>query len=278
MFSVIVATSPGREAQLQSCLEQLCCQRGPDFEVLVVDDGSSGAEAVTAAFAERLSLRYNWRPNDQCPARSRNLGAKLARHQALLFIDSDILLSPQALAAYARHLQTRPEALLYGYVGYESTAVSESALQPGIPVHWRDPRFGWNGDRLVPADKLYHSAYECAFAGNFALSRDVFLQIGGFDERFAGWGGEDLDFGERAVQAGFQIHFLLDAWGEHQQHGRSDAFHEHTAEARGHGYVFRPHPAMPYQVCTLADPEALSRFEQLIRKHYLKSEKRLPAL
>lgn len=273
MISVIVSTSPGRETQLQGCLELLTRQQGCVFEVIVCDDGSIGCQAVCEAYASRLSLNYLWRANDQCPGRSRNLGAADATYQQLVFIDSDVLLNPNALAAYTRHLQARPEWLIYGYVGYEVQSVAPSVLLPERTVNWRDPRFGWIGQGLRPADKLYHSAYECAFAGNFAVSRQVYQALSGFDERFRGWGGEDLDFGERAVKMGYQIHFLLDAWAEHQLHQRSDLFHLQAAESRGYHYVFKPHPAVPYCVCTLADPEALRHLEALIQQHYLKTER-----
>lgn len=271
MISVIVATSPGRETQLQGCLELLIRQQAAVFEVIVCDDGSSGCQAVSEAYADRLNLRYLWRANDQCPGRSRNIGAAAARYQQLVFIDSDVLLNPEALSAYTRHLQAQPEWLIYGYVGYEPNTIAPSALLPDRAVNWRDPRFGWIAQGLRPADKLYHSAYECAFAGNFAVSRQVYQTLGGFDERFKGWGGEDLDFGERAVKRGYQIHFLLDAWAEHQLHQRSETFHVQSAETRGHHYVFKPHPTVPYQVCTLAAPDALKRFETLIQQHYLKA-------
>ncbi|HEY9839484.1 MAG: glycosyltransferase family 2 protein [Candidatus Sericytochromatia bacterium] len=266
-LSLIVATSPGREVQLGHCLNALKRQTYTAFELIVADDGSSGGQAVAEAYAQDLSLRYLWRPNDGSPARSRNAGAAAARPGLLVFIDSDVLLNPQALTAYAGRLAAHPAWLLYGYVGIEGEA--PSVLVPGVAVNWRDPRFGWNGHQLVPADKLYHSAYECGFGGNFGLHSRSFARLGGFDTRFQGWGGEDLEFAERAVTQGLEAHFLLDAWGEHQLHARSDDFHSRPAEARGHGYAFRPHPAVPYPVQVMASPAARHEFETLIKTHYL---------
>lgn len=274
-LSVIVATSLGREAQLGACLELLCRQSLAPDEVLVADDGSEGGRAVCAGFARQLPVRCLWRANDQSPARSRNLGAAAATGSLLVLLDSDVLLNPAGLEAYARKLGQHPAWLLYGYVGTGVETVTDSALRAGLSVNWRDPRFGWNGSRLVPSDKLGHSAYECAFAGNFALARASFAAIGGFDEGFSGWGGEDLDFGERAVARGFELHFLVDAWGEHQAHGRSDDFHRRPSEQRGHGYRFRPHAAMPYPVQAIAGP-GLPVLEAAIREQYLPHERPAP--
>lgn len=264
--SVIVTTSPGREHQLERCLTQLTRQLYPHFEVIVADDGSAGGQAVAAAFSSRLKLRYHGQANTASPAATRNAGAALARSERLIFIDSDVLLNVGALAAYVHFLGTHADWLLYGYVGLEAEA--DSLLMPGVRVNWRDPRFGWNGRQLIPADKLLHSSYQCGFAGNFCLYRHLFEALGGFDARFTGWGGEDLEFAERAVSQGAQVHFLLDAWGEHQVHDRDQTFHRLPAEARGHGYVFRPHPPVPYPVQVFASEQARQAFEQLLRSHY----------
>lgn len=230
----------------------------------MVDDGSS-AEHLLAEF-RAFPLRYCWRSNDQCPARSRNQGAALAQSDLLIFIDSDILLNPEAVVSYVNYLQGHANYLLYGYVGTEKTA--QSLWFPEVEVNWWDKRFDWQ-EGLVPQARLFHSAYECAFAGNFAIYRKTFAELGGFDERFTGWGGEDLEFAERAVRKGLQVHFLIDAWAEHQVHARNDAFHRLPSEKRGYGYHFRPHPTMPYAVQCFSSPQAFQQLEQTIQSHYL---------
>jgi glycosyltransferase involved in cell wall biosynthesis len=273
-LSVVVTTSAGREIQLQNCLKALCSQRFARFEVIIADDGSAQGQWVAADFKQRLELDYLWRPQDECPARSRNLGAQAASGQQLVFIDSDLLLNPQALAAYAEYLAAAPGWLLYGYAGTELELVAESALQSGVQVNWRDKRFGWNAQGLYPLAQLFHSPYENAYSLNFALARSTYQAIGGFDEGFSGWGGEDLDFAERAVSQGLELHFLLDAWGEHQQHERSSAFHARPAEQRGKSYVFRPHAAVGYGVKILGSLVVKAELEGLIQQHYQPSKNR----
>ncbi|PKL76526.1 MAG: hypothetical protein CVV27_09815 [Candidatus Melainabacteria bacterium HGW-Melainabacteria-1] len=267
-LSVIVSTSPGREPQLSYCLEALCRQRHVNFEVIVCDDGSTGGRAVVNGFLPRLSLDYQWWPNAGCPSRSRNAGAAASRHDWLVFIDSDVLLNPGALAAYAHYLPADPSRLLYAYVGCDRDSTAESIFFSDLAVNFWDARFDWTSDGLAPLKRLFHSPYENAYAGNFGLHRQTFASIGGFDERFYGWGGEDLDFGEAAVKRGFEVHFLLDAWAEHQVHTVAQDFHSRPSEQRGHSYVFRPHKAVGYQVQVIYSAPVRQWLEQLIRSHY----------
>lgn len=241
-------------------------QSEPADEVLVVDDGLSAGETVIQNFKTRLPLSYDWRPNDQSPALSRNRGAARAQRELLVFLDGDLLLQPQALAAYRAYLTGVHTALLYGYAGTHLESQAPSHWFPERQVNWLDKRYAWDGTHLKPHPHLFHSAYEYAFAGNFALYAETYRAIGGFDERFRGWGGEDLDFAERAVQKGFEVHFLIDAWGEHQVHPRQEEFHLRPAEVRAHAYAFRPHPPMPYRVRCLGSEAGRARLEHRLRQ------------
>ncbi len=252
---------------MERCLNSLCRQSQIEFEVLVIDDGSEGAEQVVAEYRSRLRLRYEHRFNDASPARSRNRGAELAVYPLLLFIDSDILLNPNAVAAYCYFLSPTPDYLLYGYVG--TVFESPSVWFPEVKVNWLDKRFNWKDGHLRATDKVFLSAHECAYSGNFAIHRQTFFQVNGFDARFQGWGGEDLDFGERAIGEGKQLHFLLDAWGEHQVHQRNTAFHLLPAEQREHFYRFKSRPAVPYDVRCLSSKQAYQQLTQTIQSHYL---------
>jgi len=211
---------------------------------------------------------YDWRPNDHSPALSRNRGAEMASAKQLVFLDSDILLNPLALASYRAYLEGKPDALLYGYMGSDLDRQAPSAFFPERQVNFLDKRYDWDGRNLKAKTMIFHSAYECAYSGNFALLKDSYQSIGGFDERFKGWGGEDLDFAERAVKQGYEAHFLIDAWGEHQVHSRQESFHERPSESRAHFYTFRPHPTMPYRVRSLSQAHILADLEQKLKRVY----------
>lgn len=251
---------------MQYCLECLCHQTIAKFEVLIIDDGSEGAAQVAQTYQTRLELRYERRGNDGSPARSRNRGAELAQHNLLLFIDSDILLNPDAVAAYCYFLTPNPNYLLYGYVG--TVSEGHSFWFSEVSIHWLDKRFNWRDGHLRATEKLFLAAHECAYSGNFAIHRQTFFELNGFDPRFQGWGGEDLDLGERAIKQGKELHFLIDAWAEHQVHARDSLFHLKPSEQREHFYRFKPHPPVPYTVRCLGSKQAYQKLTQTIQSHY----------
>lgn len=269
-LSVLICTSVDRETQLSYCLESLKLQSLAVASIIISDDGSESGQVIAEKYQRDLPITYIWRKSDQCPARTRNLAALRADSEYLLFIDSDILLNPQALAAYCHYLKEFPSALLYGYVGCDLNLSHPSYLFNQVDVNWMDKRFLWTEKGLQPRHPLFHSPYENAFAGNFAISKAVFEQVNGFDEGFIGWGGEDLDFAERAVQLHKPIHFILDAWGEHQVHKRDSEFHQVSSELRGRKYEFRPHSSVAYQVEVIASLNAKLRLDQIIRDYYLR--------
>ncbi|MBT9548271.1 MAG: glycosyltransferase [Candidatus Sericytochromatia bacterium] len=268
-LSVIICTSQGRESYLERCLSNLTQQTHSNFEVIIADDGSQNGIAIAKPFSAYFPLRYLHRKPDYCVSRSRNLAAAQAQGEILVFLDGDILLNPQALAAYSAHLSFRYQDLLYGYVGYLHHLQSPSFWFPGVQVNWWDSRFEWQDNRLVPNPKLFNHAYEMAWAGNFAIYRSTYLLLKGFDEAFQGWGGEDLDFAERAVNQGREVHFLLDAWAEHQIHDREEHFHRWPEDIKKKKYIFRPHPPLHYTVRVKGSSEALCDLENKIRTHYL---------
>ncbi len=231
-LSVILTTSPGREQNLAGCLTLLGRQQHLPDQVIVVDDGSAGGFEIIKR--SELKPDYLWRPNDCRVALSRNLGAEQAKHELLVFLDSDMLLNPLGLTAYVDYFESFPDHALYGYFGYapEYRARSHLLTAPVLTssehqhqVLWCDKRFEtYSPEGLVPASNMLRYPHEWAWSGNFALKRERYFNVGGFDPRYQGWGGEDLDFANRLIQT-TELHFFLDAWAEQQEHTRSERFH-----------------------------------------------------
>jgi len=268
-LSVIVMTSPEREDNLAACLQMLARQSLPALEVIIADDGSAGGQAVAAPFESALRLRYLWRPNEFCVARSRNLGAAAARSDWLVFLDSDMLFNPQALAAYASILKDFPARVLYGYFGNLRTAPSPSLFFPERQVLWCDRRFdAYRPKGLSPTPEMIHFPYQMAWSGHFAIHRKIFEQVQGFDERFRGWGSEDLDFAQRLFQAGHQLHFFLDAWAEQQLHPHDATFRPLPESERGASFVSSKQSAS-YTVQVLHSPQGWAALRDAVFGYYL---------
>ena len=265
-LSVTVLTSPGREKQLGRCLEMLRRQSWPWFEVIVIDDGSVGGKDLTAAFAGHLELRHLWRPNDGSPARSRNLGAGLARHDGLVFLDGDMLPNPLALEIYAEQLEAAPEAAVYGYTGnLGPPSLTSSLWFPEAKVMICDSRFCFrSATRLAYVRELESLPQNFAWSGSFALRAELFNAVGGFDESFSGWGHEDMEFAHRLAEHQIRIDFSLDAWSENQVHP------QHWRRAREEGNQDRLPPFSPSaQPPRISYNPGRSQLGRLLAEHYV---------
>ena len=111
-----------------------------------------------------------------------NAGAAVARGRVLIFHDNDTL----APAAYGREAlrrcaSGRGAARLQRYFFYLDRESTAAVLCAG---------------KLVPASGVEAVRQNCE-GGSIAIDRDAFLEIGGFDEGFVGWGGEDNEFFDR---------------------------------------------------------------------------------
>jgi len=91
---------------LPEALESVFSQNYADYEVIVVDDGSTdGTPAVLQLYADRI--RYTWQPNAGSAA-ARNTGLDMARGEFIVFQDADDLMLPGKLKEQAAFLEVRP--------------------------------------------------------------------------------------------------------------------------------------------------------------------------
>ncbi len=169
--SVVVPTRD-RHASLVRTLEALLRQEdAPNFEVIVVDDGSE--PPVEAARLPRLLQLRVLRGRGQGPGSARNLGLAAARGEVVLFTDDDTIPTPQWIAAAYRRLQKDPAA-----VGVEG------------PV--RSAPFDALGEHSVLVERP-GAHVTC----NLGFRRSALDRVGGFDQSFFRHCGychcEDLD-------------------------------------------------------------------------------------
>ena len=88
-MSVIIPTY-NRARQLRRCLEGLAKQTFQNFEVIVVDDGSTDDSGnVAQEYAQILNLKYIYQSNSGGPARPRNMALRAAKGELIAFLDSD---------------------------------------------------------------------------------------------------------------------------------------------------------------------------------------------
>lgn len=98
-----------RPDEVRELLESLTHQELFDFEIVIIEDGSSvSSEAVVESYRGSFpALRYIAVPNGG-PSRARNLGAREASGEYLIILDSDVVLPPGYLTAVDDYLEKHP--------------------------------------------------------------------------------------------------------------------------------------------------------------------------
>ncbi|TVV72128.1 galactosyltransferase-related protein [Sphingomonas solaris] len=148
-------------------------------------------------------------------AAARNAAARAARGDQLLFLDVDCIPAPSFVADYAEAL-SQADGVLMGEVLYLPAGATDAGLE--------FPRFAATAVKHSeragpPAGPLGDCTdYRCFWSLNFAMRRDTFLGLGGFDERYVGYGGEDTDFGRVVATAGVPLFWCRGARAYHQHH------------------------------------------------------------
>ena len=103
-FSIIIPVY-NRPDEVDELLASLSTQTERDFEVIVVEDGSTTpCEDVCEKYKDRLTLSYHKKKNSG-PGQSRNFGAERAKGEYLIILDSDVVLPEGYIAAVKNELE-----------------------------------------------------------------------------------------------------------------------------------------------------------------------------
>jgi glycosyltransferase involved in cell wall biosynthesis len=214
----VIVTTYNAPVFLTAVLTMLAKQTDANFEVLVADDGSGEATAAViktfqSCFA--YSLQHIWQPDDGFrAAQIRNKAAAAARGDYLIFIDGDCLVRKNFIAQH-RKLAQRGWFVSGNRVLLTHPFTQQLLTQPQIlpPLNLTRSFFWWLERKInrwvtlwqLPLGllrygfaKKWHGVKTC----NFAVWRNDFCAVNGFDEYYVGWGYEDSDLVLRLMRLG----------------------------------------------------------------------------
>ena len=205
--SVVIPTY-NRLSRLQRVLAAFATQTFPtdNFEVVVVSDGSSdGTDEYLATVSLPFPLTVVTQANAG-PAAARNRGVEAARGEIVLFVDDDVVASPELIERHvASHRSAGQDAVVIGPM----MTPGDFAMRPW--VEWEQQMLYKQYDAMNAG--LYSAGFRQFYTGNASLPRARFVAAGGFDTRFRR--AEDVELGYRLDRAGVGWVWNADAVGHH---------------------------------------------------------------
>jgi len=202
-----------RPQEIDELLESLSMQTIKDFEIIIVEDGSTlCSEEIINHWTSYLTIRYILQDNTG-PGPARNTGALDASGEWLIFLDSDCLVPPHYTSTVMAAIE---KAGFDCFGGPDKSHEKFNATQKAIG-HAMSSLLTTGGIRggKEKMDKFYPRSF------NLGVRNEVFQKLKGFaNMRF----GEDLDFSMRLIEAGYTTSLLPDAWVWHKRRNTFPSF------------------------------------------------------
>lgn len=204
LFSIIVPVY-NRPAEVADLLESLHRQTKKNFEVIIVEDGSTvPCENAVNTYGKGLNLQYYWKPNEGRSI-ARNYGIERSHGRWLIFFDSDCVI-PSDYFDKLTHILENNSLDCFG--GPDAAHESFTPVQKAINFAMTSfiTTGGIRGGK-IRMEKFTPRSF------NMGYTREVYDKVGGFREMFS----EDIDMSTRIRQAGFKIDLARDAYVYHKR-------------------------------------------------------------
>jgi len=227
-YSIIVPVY-NRPQELDDLLQSLTQQTFNDFEVLIIEDGSSiTSEKVFEKYSAQLSIRYFFKANSG-PGPSRNFGFEKANGQFFIIFDSDCQIPPQYLEAVENFMRTTP---FDAWGGPDRGNEKFTPLQQAM-AYTMSSILTTGGIRGGKAKDFQPRSF------NMGISREAFQKTNGFlFDRFA----EDIELSIRMKKLGLRVGLIPEAFVYHQRRATlKDFFKQVSNFGKGRVLVGRAH-------------------------------------
>jgi glycosyltransferase involved in cell wall biosynthesis len=230
-FSVVIPVY-NRPQEVDEILSSLTAQTFTDFEVIIVEDGSTNrCDTVVDAYTGRLSIQYFFKPNSG-PGPSRNFGFAHARGRYFVVFDSDCTLP----ADYFKVVRESIGIHQWDAWGGPDSGRSDFTLKQRAMAYTMSSVFTTGGIR----GGKKHLGWFQPRSFNMGISRRVFETTGGFRfDRFA----EDIEFSIRMKQSGFKVGLIPEAFVYHKRRISFRQFYKQVYNfGKGRAMIGEIHP------------------------------------
>ncbi len=206
--SVVVPTF-NRATSLANCLAFLANQSVSDYEIIVVDDGSSSetkavVEDALRTYTHRAIQYLREEKNSGC-ARARNVGIKKARGDIVLFTDDDCEVPSEWIATHLDAYQRFPEVSGVGGPYWPSAYESQHNGYERFYELYFEETFSRMRSFEVWTNTLHSPAGNTA---NMSYRRQFLIETGGFDEKLYFTGGVDYELKTRCIASGRSLLYI----------------------------------------------------------------------
>lgn len=192
-FSIIIPVYNRRD-EVRDLLESLQAQKGGDYEVVIVEDGSTDpCSDICEEYKDKgLNVKYYYKENEGRSI-ARNYGMEHATGDYFVFFDSDCVIPPEYFVTLDMMLSQRPLDCFGGPdAAHDSFTTTQKAINYTMTSFLTTG--GIRGGK-VSLEKFTPRTFNMGFA------RRVYERVGGFREMFS----EDIDMSTRIRNAGFSI-------------------------------------------------------------------------
>lgn len=206
-YSIIIPVY-NRPDEADELLQSLTQQTVKDFEVIIVEDGSSiPCKHIADKYADVLDVKYFLKENGG-PGPARNFGVNNAQGDYVLILDSDCVIPQGYLAAVEAELKANPcDAFGGPDAAHDSFTPVQKAISYSMTSFFTTGGIR-GGKKKGAMDKFYPRSF------NMGVKRSVYNELNGFSKmRF----GEDIDFSYRIVEAGHPSRLFPEAWVWHKR-------------------------------------------------------------
>lgn len=204
-FSIIIPVF-NRPDEVRDLLVSLLEQSYKDFEVIVIEDGSTHTcKKVLERFSDLVSIRYFFQENSG-QGFARNFGMSQAYGNFYVILDSDVILPPQYLEVLAKEISKRK---LDAFGGPDRSDEDFSNLQKAMDFAMTS---FWTTGGI--RGKLKNPSKYQARGFNMGVTREVFETTGGFIDPNR---GEDIELSLRIKKGGFRLELIEEAFVYHKR-------------------------------------------------------------